>query len=226
MAEVTEETNPFIRYWRRTDLPHLSLHDRIHWVMQWVFNDPTGVLHGGRPATIADASQELVWIARQFGQEPEPYRPTLDEYIAHTRREDARRARVNNIHRIGRSSFKYKGKHRHGWNPAHASPTAMLTTPSTVEGDRSDDGNDDESRMSQSGSSSAAVSDYLPAQSSSINMVSDDHPADNPMGQLRLSDGVSLQTMADARSFRIQQRAARKSDSEDSVSETSVAADK
>ncbi|KAE8217645.1 hypothetical protein CF319_g8315 [Tilletia indica] len=220
MTEVAETTTPFAKYWRRTDVPHLTLHDRIHWVMQWVFHDPCGVLHEGRPATIANASQELVWIARTFGQTPDPIRPSLDEVIAQTRLDADRRARDNNVHRIGRSTFTYK-KRRYDPQSGHASPTATLSTPSTEARDETDD----ESMTSHSVSSSAAVSEYLPAVSSSGTVAGHVPVVEPTRDSKRMVDGVSLQTMEDARTFRLQQRALREPDSEDSVSEDSVGAE-
>ncbi|KAE8233467.1 hypothetical protein CF326_g1486 [Tilletia indica] len=197
MDSSATKITPFAFIWRRSDVPHLNLHDRIHWVMQWVFNDPRGELHGGQPATITSASRELVWIARTFGQEPEPIVRTLDEIIAQTRRDDARRARENNVHPIGRAIWGGKGKNRRHSRPA----LSETSTPTTIGEDR-DGAKDDSTTCSRS--SSAEVSDCLPSIPSERDVV-------------RTWDGVSLQTMRDTRKFWNQQYVHNNTDSEDSV---------
>ncbi|KAE8231448.1 hypothetical protein CF326_g3535 [Tilletia indica] len=208
MSTTPSPGTAFATYWRRTDVPHLTLHDRIHWVMQWVFNDPHGHLHGGRLATVTSASRELVWIARTFGQEPEQQTDAFDERMQRTWREHAIRARQNGVHRMGTSSRSYrKSKHP-------GIPSAPLAS---SEGQMMEDDN----ASDRSITSSAAVSDMLPADdveendasdrsATSSTIVSDMLPAEHVEASHRHEiddDGVSLQTRSDAREFWVEQYA-------------------
>ncbi|KAE8256122.1 hypothetical protein A4X13_0g2805 [Tilletia indica] len=78
----------FVGFWRRTDVDHLSLSDRVYWILRWVFNDPQGDIHGGMPATLSNALRELVWVARTYGQETRPAHPARD-VVRQNHREDA-----------------------------------------------------------------------------------------------------------------------------------------
>ncbi|KAE8212911.1 hypothetical protein CF327_g3515 [Tilletia walkeri] len=192
---ATKADSSFAMYWRRTDDPNLTIYDRIYWVMQWVFNDPRGELHGGRPATVTTASEELVWIARTFGQEPEPRRMTLDEVIAATRRNYARRAKKLNIHPIGRAIWGGRGLKRR--SPKSSVPHKHYEA-------ETEEAIDNPEQASPS--SSAAVSEGLQAE--------EDTSSEK---DIRMEDGVSMQTVKNARRFKNQQYVRNNSDSEDSV---------
>ncbi|CAD6929775.1 unnamed protein product [Tilletia controversa] len=185
------------------DVPHLNLHDRIHWVMQWVFNDPRGDLHGGLPATLTNASRELAWIARTFGQEPEPTHQTMDEHILEVRRSDARRARETNLHAIGRSIPGKKNHHEPVPPPARAKPAMVAKV------ERDDGENDDTvGEYGRSRSSSGAVSEDLQLDRSNVDL--------GPSNDIFRINGISLQTMKETQDFWRQQYAEDQSASEDS----------
>ncbi|CAD6900257.1 unnamed protein product [Tilletia controversa] len=198
--ESTSQT-PYILYWRRLDVSHLNLDDRIYWVMQWVFNDPRGDLNGGMPGTLTNACRELAWIARTFGEESEPSRRSMDELILEVRRGDARRARETNLHAIGRSIPTKRTRTRYDRTLTSATTERPMSTTGGV-----DDGNDIQDNCGPSRSSSVAVSEDL-------RLVKGDVAASSDLFRI---DGISLQTMKDGRDFWHQQYARDTTLSEDS----------
>ncbi|KAE8218651.1 hypothetical protein CF319_g7511 [Tilletia indica] len=171
-------TTSFVHYWRRTDVPHLTLYDRIYWVMQWVYNDPLGELNGGRLATARNATRELVWIAATYGQEAEPQTTAFDEMIRRRSGEGASRAGHSNMDRIGSSDKKSR------------SPSGDCTLSSQPKYSR-DAADDDDNMSSRSETSSAAVSSVL----------REEEVRDPPQHRIG-DDGISLQTIEDARQFK------------------------
>ncbi|KAE8232848.1 hypothetical protein CF326_g2110 [Tilletia indica] len=213
MSGSSAPTESFVAYWRRVDVPHLTLQDRIYWVLQWAFKDPQERLYPGRTATMHNILVELVWVAKQYGQEPERPAPSVDEIIARARREDAERARRLNIHPIGRAiwggSNTHRSKRRRHEASSHSAPTAS-TSNASVPG-TPEDGEGSEQASQRSGSSASSVSQLLTVNDQ---RESPQH-SEACDAQILASAQVSDRTLADFRRFRAAEYP--KSASEDSV---------
>ncbi|KAE8221967.1 hypothetical protein CF319_g4764 [Tilletia indica] len=220
MSGSSAPTESFIAYWRREDVPHLTLQDRIYWVLQWTLNDPAERLCPGKTPTMHNILFELVWVAKHYGHEAERPPASVDDMIRRRRREDAERARRLNIHPIGRAIWGAKER-RSKKAKYEESPSA--STSGTSHAPVPEDGEAVEEGSPQSGSSASSVSQHLTVKAQEEPLEQDEPPKDNEPpkhnevgeAEILVHAEVSERTLADFRRFRAAEYP--KSVSEDTV---------